>query len=100
MSAKLLELQLTNICLGKVIPKIFVKKSVPGSISAIRRVKPYSMLARKLLFLYITLLSALTSIMRCETQSKRLQKLQNKAARVILGMTNDVNHTIALCALG
>ena len=32
--------------------------------------------------------------------NRRLQKLQNKAARVILGMTNDVNHTIALCALG
>ena len=31
-----------------------------------------------------------------EAQSKRLQKLQNRAARVILGMSNDVNHPIAL----
>ena len=35
-----------------------------------------------------------------ETQSKRLQKLQNRAARVILGVSNDANHTIALHALG
>ena len=34
-----------------------------------------------------------------ETQS-RLQKLQNRAARIILNMTNDVYHTISLRALG
>ena len=34
-----------------------------------------------------------------ETQSKRLQKLQNQAARVIMNMSNDVAHTIALQAL-
>ena len=33
-------------------------------------------------------------------QSKRLQKLQNRAARVIMDMNNDVNHSIALRALG
>ena len=32
-------------------------------------------------------------------QSKRLQKLQNRAARVITDMNNDVNHSIALRAL-
>ena len=35
-----------------------------------------------------------------ETQSKRLQKLQNRAARIILDASNDVNHTIALRTLG
>ena len=33
------------------------------------------------------------------TQSKRLQKLQNRAARVILDVSNDVNDTIALHTL-
>jgi hypothetical protein len=35
-----------------------------------------------------------------ETQSKRLQKLQNRAARVITSMTNNIDHSIALHALG
>jgi hypothetical protein len=35
-----------------------------------------------------------------EMQSKRLQKLQNRAARVIMDMNNDINHSIALHALG
>ena len=35
-----------------------------------------------------------------ETQSKRLQKLQNRAARIILDASNDVNHSIALRTLG
>ena len=36
-----------------------------------------------------------------ETQSKRLQKLQNRAARVmIMNMSIDVDHTVALQALG
>ena len=35
-----------------------------------------------------------------ETQSKRLQKLQNRAARIILNMSNKVDHSTALHALG
>ena len=35
-----------------------------------------------------------------ESQSKRLQKFQNGAATIILNMSNDVNHSIALRALG
>ena len=35
-----------------------------------------------------------------ETQSKRLQKLQNRAARIILNISNDVDYTIALRTLG
>ena len=32
--------------------------------------------------------------------SKRFQKLQNRAARIIMSMSNDIDHTIALQALG
>ena len=35
-----------------------------------------------------------------ETQSKRLQKLQNRAAQVIMNMSNDIDSSIALSALG
>ena len=98
-----MELQLTSICLGKVIPKIFVKKLLRDL--CYRRVKPY--VSKE------TLISIYNALVRpyfdycCEvwdvfgeTHSKRLQKLQNRAARVILGVSNDVNHTIALHALG
>jgi hypothetical protein len=34
-----------------------------------------------------------------ETQSKRLQKLQNRAARIILNMSNDIDHSVALLAI-
>ena len=80
-------------------------RKICAGISAIRRIK-----------LYVdkqTLISIYNAIVRpyfdycCEvwdvfgvTQSKRLQKLQNRAARVILDVSNDVNHTIALHTLG
>ena len=35
-----------------------------------------------------------------EVQCKRLQKLQNRAARIISNMSNNVDHSIALRALG
>ena len=35
-----------------------------------------------------------------KTQFDSLQKLQNRAARVIMNMTNDVDHSIALQVLG
>ena len=35
-----------------------------------------------------------------ETQSKPLQKLHNRAARIITNLSNDVDHTIALNKLG
>ena len=34
-----------------------------------------------------------------ETQSKRLQKLQNRAVRIIMNMSNDVHRTVVLHAL-
>ena len=80
-------------------------KKITAGISAIRRVKPF--VDKE------TLISIYNAIVRpyfdycCEvwdvfgeTQSKRLQKLQNRAARIILNMSNDVNHSIALCELG
>ena len=80
-------------------------KKITAGISAIRRVKPF--VDKE------TLISIYNDIVRpyfdycCEvwdvfgeTQSKRLQKLQNRAARIILNMSNDVNHSIALCELG
>ena len=35
-----------------------------------------------------------------ETQSKTLQKLQDRAARIIMNMSNDIDHSVALQALG
>jgi hypothetical protein len=35
-----------------------------------------------------------------KTQSKRLQKLQNRASRIIMNMINDTDHSVALQALG
>ena len=82
-----------------------IGKKICSGISAIRQVKPY--VSKE------TLISIYNALVRpyfdycCEvwdvfgeTQSKRLQKLQNRAARVILGMNNDVNHTMDLHALG
>ena len=34
-----------------------------------------------------------------ETQSNKLQKLQNRAARIIMNMSNDIDYYIALHAL-
>ena len=80
-------------------------KKITAGISAICRVKPFVDKD--------TLVSIYNAIVRpyfdycCEVwdvfgemQSKRLQKLQNRAARVIMDMNNDVNHSIALRALG
>jgi hypothetical protein len=35
-----------------------------------------------------------------ETQSKTLQKLQDRAARIIMNMSNDIDHSVALQTLG
>jgi hypothetical protein len=80
-------------------------KKITAGICAIRRVKPSVDKD--------TLISIYNAIVRpyfdycCdvwdvfgESQSKRLQKLQNRAARIILNMSNDVNHSIPLRALG
>ena len=79
-------------------------KKITSGISALRQIKEF---VEK-----DTLVSVYNSIVRpyftyCfevwdvfgETQSKRLQKLQNRAARIIMNMSNDVDHLVALDAL-
>ena len=81
-------------------------KKITSGISALRHVKPF--IAEK-----ETLISIYNAIVRpyfdyCsevwdvfgEVQCKRRQKLQNRAARIISNMSNNVNHSIALRALG
>ena len=78
---------------------------ITSGISALRRLKKF--IDRK------TLVSVYNAIVRpyfdycCEvwdvfgeTQSKRLQKLQNRAARIIMNMSNGVHHSVVLQALG
>jgi hypothetical protein len=76
-------------------------KKITSGISALRRVKPF--IAER-----NTLISIYNAIVRpyfdyCsevwDVFGERLQKLQNRAARTILNMSNDVDHYIALCAL-
>ena len=80
-------------------------KKITAGISAIRHVKPFVDKD--------TLISIYNGIVRphfdycCEvwdvfgeTKSKRLQKLQNRAGRIIMNMNNDVDHSIALHAFG
>ena len=80
-------------------------KKITSGISALRRLKEF--VDRQ------TLVSVYNAIVRpyfdycCEvwdvfgeTQSKRLQKLQNRAARIIRNMSNDVHQTVVLHALG
>ena len=76
-----------------------------AGISAIRRIKPFAD-QDTLFFIYNAIVRPYFDYC-CEvwdvfgeTQSKRLQKLQNRAARIILNLNNDVHHTIALHALG
>ena len=79
-------------------------KKITAGISALRRLKEFT--DRQ------TLISVYNAIVRpyfdycCEvwdvfgeTQSKRLQKLQNRAARIIMNMSNDTEHSVALQAL-
>ena len=82
-----------------------IYKKVTAGISAIRRIKPfvdtdtliltYNAIVRP----YFDYCSELWIVFG-ESQSKRPQKLQNIAAIIILNVNNDVEHTIALRALG
>ena len=82
----------------------YICKKITSGISALRRLKDFVDKD--------SLLSVYNSTVRpyfdycCEvwdgfgeTQSKRLQKLQNRSARIITNMSNDVDHSIALHAL-
>ena len=83
----------------------YICKRITSGIFALRRIREF--VDRD------TLLSVYNSLVRphfnyCsevwgifgETQSKRLQKLQNRSARIITGMSNDADSKIALDALG
>ena len=93
-----MSVKLTRICLGKVI-------LITAKISAIRRIQPfvdqntliliYNATVRR----YFDYYSEVWDVFG-EAQSKRLQKLQNRTAQIILNVSNDVEHTIALRALG
>ena len=95
---------MTSIYRGKVILKLFAKKYAQES---------WLFVESNLFVDKQTLISIYNAIVRpyfdycCEvwdvfgeTQSKRLQKLQNRAVRIVLDASNDVNHTIALRTLG
>ena len=95
---------MTNTYLGKVILKKFAK-NVTAGISAIRRIKPFVdqdtlvLIYNAIVRPYFDYCCEVWDVFG-ETQSKRHQKLQNRAARIILNLSNDVHHTIALHALG
>ena len=80
-------------------------KKVTAGISAIRRIRPFVdqdtliLIYNAIVRLYFDYCSEVWDVFG-EAQSKRLQKLQNRAARIILNVSNDVEHNIALRALG
>ena len=80
-------------------------KKVTAGISAIRRIRPFVdqdtlvLIYNAIVRPYFNYCSEVWDAFG-EAQSKRLQKLQNRAARIILNVSNDVEHNIALRALG
>ena len=76
-------------------------------ITSLRRVKPFIAEKNSLISIYNAIVrpifdhcSEVWDVSVGEMQSKRLQKLQNRAARIISNMSNDVHHSIAFCVLG
>ena len=76
-------------------------KKVTAGISALRRVKDLAdretlfSVYNALIYPYFKYCCEVWDVFG-ETQSKRLQKLQNRAARIITNLSNDVDHSIAL----
>ena len=82
-------------------------KKITSGISALRRVKPFIAERGTLISIYNAIVRPYFDYQLCEVwdvffkiQSKRLQKLQNRAARIISSMSNDVDHSVALHVLG
>lgn len=79
-------------------------KKITSGISALRRVKEfveeYTLITiyNSIIHPYFTYCCEIWDVFG-ETQSKRLQKLQNREARIITNMSNNVGHEIALNAL-
>ena len=77
---------------------------ITSGISALRRVKPFVAEKETLISIY----NAIVRFDYCsevwdvfgEVRCKRLQKLQNRAARIISNMSNNEDHSMALRALG
>ena len=82
-----------------------IRKKASEGISAVRRIKPF-VDQETLILIYNAIVRPYFDYccevwdVFSETQSKRLQKLQNRAARIILNVNKDVEHTIALRTLG
>ena len=80
-------------------------KKVTAGISAIRQIRPFVdqdtliLIYNAIVRPYLDYCSEVWDVFG-DAQSKRLQKRQNRAARIILNASNDVEHTIALRALG
>ena len=81
-------------------------KKITSGISALRRVKPFITERGTLISIYNAIVRPYFDYC-CEVwdvfgeiQSKRLQKLQNRAARIISSMSSDVDHSVALHVLG
>ena len=100
----ILGLQLTSTCLGEKILKIFVKKLhlvflhfvvLMNLLTKTALLCVYNAIVRP----YFDYCCAVWDVFG-ETQSKRLQKLQNITARIIINMSNDTDHSAALPCLG
>ena len=80
-------------------------KKVTAGISALRRLKEYAdkhtllSVYNALIYPYFKYCCEVWDVFG-EAQSKRLQKLQNRAARIIKNLGNNVDHTFALHELG
>ena len=80
-------------------------KKITSGISALRQIKEF-VEKHTLVSVYNYIVRPYFTYNCCEvwdvfgeTQSKHLQKLQNRAARIIMNMSNDVDHLVALDAL-
>ena len=81
-------------------------KKITSGISALRRVKPFIAEKETLISIYNAIVgprfdycSEVWNVFG-EVQWKRLQKLQNRVARIISNMSNNEDHSIALRTLG
>ena len=80
-------------------------KKVTAGISTVRRIKPFVdqntliLIYNDIVRPYFDYCSEVWDVFG-EAQSKRLQNLKNRAARIILNVSNDVEHTIAQRTLG
>ena len=80
-------------------------QKITSGISALRRVKPFIVERGTLISIYNAIVRPYFDY-SCEVwdvfgemQFKQLQKLQNRAARIISSMSNDIDHSVALHVL-